>query len=107
MPPTGRRAPLFHDVAAGRPDAPPPSGVQSYNEVSFVDLVTGEHFGMAVDYQPREVQFTPDGKLAAVVTKTSLGVVMLPTATCQRAASATTGPATASIAGSEGVENGA
>lgn len=75
MSPNGRWVALFHDVAAERPDDPPPSGVQSYNEVSFVDLVTGEHFGMAVDYQPREVQFTPDGKLAVVVTKTSLGVV--------------------------------
>ncbi len=77
MSPNGRWVALFHDVAAERPDDPPPSGVQSYNEVSFVDLVTGEHFGMAVDYQPREIQFTPNGLLAAVVTKTSLGIVDL------------------------------
>jgi DNA-binding beta-propeller fold protein YncE len=77
MSPDGRWVALFHDVAAERPDDPPPSGVQSYNEVSFVDLVTGEHFGMAVDYQPREIQFTPSGDLAAVITKTSLGMVDL------------------------------
>lgn len=77
MSPDGRWVALWHDVASERPDDPPPDGVQSYNEVSFVDVVTGEHFPMAVDYNPREIQFTADGALAAVVTATSLGVVDL------------------------------
>lgn len=77
MSPDGRWVALWHDVASERPDDPPPNGIQSYNEVSFVDVVTGEHFPMAVDYNPREIQFTPDGALAAVVTATSLGVVDL------------------------------
>lgn len=77
MSPDGRWVALFHDTAAERPDDPPADGVQSYNEVSFVDLVDGTHFGMAVDYRPREVQFTPDSSLATVVTATSLGLVDL------------------------------
>ena len=77
--PDGRFAALWHDLDAERPDDPTPSGVQSYNEVSFVDLSTGIHYGMAVDYNPREIKFNAAGTLAAVVTDTSLGLVDLRT----------------------------
>lgn len=81
MSPDGLWVALWHDVGSERPDDPPPSGIQSYNEVSFVNLATHAHFPMAVDYQPREIQFTPDGTLATVVTATSLGIVDLTEAT--------------------------
>jgi DNA-binding beta-propeller fold protein YncE len=77
MSPNGKWVALFHDVAAERADDPPSSGLVSYNEVSFVELDTGKHFPMAVDYNPREIRFTPDSRLATVVTDTSLGIVDL------------------------------
>jgi DNA-binding beta-propeller fold protein YncE len=77
MSPDGRWVALFHDVNAERSDDPPPTGLVSYNEVSFVDVTSGKHFPMAVDYDPREIRFTPDGSLATVVTDTTLGVVDL------------------------------
>jgi DNA-binding beta-propeller fold protein YncE len=77
MSPDGRWVALWHDLSAERPDDPEPEGVQSFNEVSFVDLTTAAHHPMAVDYNPREIKFTPDSTLAAVVTDTSLGLVDL------------------------------
>lgn len=77
MSPDGRWVAVWHNRAAERPDDPVASGVQSFNEVSFVDLVSGAHHPMAVDYNPRSVEFTPDGAVAVVVTDTSLGVVDL------------------------------
>lgn len=77
MSPDGRWVAIWHNRSAERPDDPPASGVQSFNEVSFVDLATGAHHPMAVDYNPRTIEFTPDGTLAVVVTNTSLGVVDL------------------------------
>jgi hypothetical protein len=72
---------LFHDIALEDDDDPEPDGLVSYNEVSFVELATGAHYAMAVDYDPREIRFTPDGRLAAVVTNASLGIVDLTVAT--------------------------
>ncbi len=77
MSPDGDWVALWHDIASEDDDDPPAEGVQSYNEVSFIRLSTAEHFPMAVDYNPHEVQFTPDSSLAVVVTDTSLGLVDL------------------------------
>ena len=75
--PDSRFAVLWHDLAAERPDDPPPDGLQSFNEASFVNLTTGEHSGMAVGYNPRDVVFTPDGSLAAIVSDEVLALVDL------------------------------
>lgn len=56
-------------------------GVQSYNEVSFVDLETGTHWPMAVGFDPHGVKWSPDGRLALVVSDASLAVVDLTAAT--------------------------
>jgi len=75
--PNGKWAVLWHNRANERPDDPPVDGLQSFNEASFVNLVTGEHFPMAVGYNPRMAVFTPDGSLAVVVSDASLAKVDL------------------------------
>ncbi len=75
--PDGRWLVLFHDQNAVSVDDPAPSGLQSFNEVSFVDVEQGEHQAMAVGFNPRDVQFTPDGSLAAIISDESLALVDL------------------------------
>ncbi len=75
--PDSRFAVLWHDRAAESPDDPPADGLQSFNEASFVHLATGEHTGMTVGFDPRDVVFTPDGARAVVVSDASLAVVDL------------------------------
>lgn len=77
MSPDGRYVAVWHDIAAEEPDDPEPEGVQSYNEISFVDVADAEHFPMAVGFNPKEVQFTPDGSLAVVVSDEYLALVDL------------------------------
>ena len=77
--PSGTYAVLWHDIAAQMADDPEPEGLQSFNEASFVDLDTGEHFPMAVGFNPKQVVFTPDETLAAVVSDGTLAVVDLTT----------------------------
>lgn len=52
-------------------------GIQSYSEVSFVDLTTVTHWPMAVGFLPKNVQWTADGKRALVVSDASLALVEL------------------------------
>lgn len=52
-------------------------GAQSYNEVSFVRLADGSHHPMVVGFNPREIQFTPDGSRAIVVSDSYLAIVDL------------------------------
>ena len=52
-------------------------GAQSYNEVSFVRLEDGSHHPMVVGFNPREIQFTPDGERAVVVSDSYLAIVDL------------------------------
>jgi len=66
---------LWHDADAERPDDPIPPGTQSFNEASFVNTLTGEHFAMAVGFNPREISFTSDSSLALVLADTSLAIV--------------------------------
>jgi len=68
---------LFHSQAAERPDDPPPDGLQSFNEVSFVSVPDGVHHPMAVSFNPRDIQFSEDGTLAVVVADEALWLVDL------------------------------
>lgn len=52
-------------------------GVQSFNEVSFVDLEAANHVPMAVGFNPQGVRWTPDGARALVVSDGALAVVDL------------------------------
>jgi YVTN family beta-propeller protein len=56
-------------------------GVQSFNEVSFVNVATGEHTPMAVGFNPRGVQWSQDGTLALVVSDASLALIDLTAST--------------------------
>ena len=52
-------------------------GAQSFNEVSLVNTITGEHFLKVVGYNPRQVKFTDDSSLALVVSDEYLAVIDL------------------------------
>jgi hypothetical protein len=75
--PDGALAVAWHDTADDREDDPEDEGLQSFNEVSFVDLATLEHFPMAVGFDPHGVVFTPDATLAAVVADAYVAIVDL------------------------------
>ncbi|MBX2803150.1 MAG: hypothetical protein KTR31_36050 [Myxococcales bacterium] len=75
--PDGGHAVLFHNAARAEPDDVVDGGLQSFNETSFVRIATGEHFPMAVGFNPRMVRFTPDGTLAVVVADAYLATVDL------------------------------
>jgi DNA-binding beta-propeller fold protein YncE len=75
--PDGAWAVLWHDSALQDPDDPPPEGLQSFNEVSFVGLEDGVHFPMAVGFDPKMVRFVPDSSLAVVVSDAYLATVDL------------------------------
>lgn len=77
MSPDGAWVVLWHSIAAEREDDPPSTGLQSYNEASFVNVRTGAHVAMAVGFNPRGIQFTPDGSLAIVVSDEYLAMVEL------------------------------
>jgi WD40 repeat protein len=73
----GTWAALWHDIAAEDSDDPLTEGLQSYNEASFVNTLTGKHFAMAVGFNPRAIKFTPDASLAVVVSDEYLALVDL------------------------------
>jgi len=75
--PDGAWAVLFHNQARERPDDPLVDGLQSFNEISLVRIATGEHFPMAVGFNPRMVRFTPDGARAVVVADAYLATIDL------------------------------
>jgi len=75
--PDGKWAVLWHDVAHEDPDDPPPNGLQSFNEVSFVGVPSGDHFPMAVGFNPKMVRFTPDSRIAVVVSDGYLAKINL------------------------------
>lgn len=52
-------------------------GIQTFNEVSFVNLETGEHTPMVVGFNPRSIRWSPDGTLAVVISDASLAVIDL------------------------------
>jgi hypothetical protein len=75
--PDGKFAVVWHNVAREREDDPPAEGLQSFNEVSFVDLVSYEHSPMAVGFNPQMVRFTPSGDLAVIVADAYVATVDL------------------------------
>lgn len=77
MSPDGQWVVLFHDIARERPDDPAPQGLQSFNEISLINLVTGEHFPMAVGFNPRMVRYTRDSTQALVVSDAYLAIIDL------------------------------
>jgi len=79
MSPDGMFVALWHDIDAEEDDDPPADGLQSFNEASFVNVITGDHWPMAVTYNPRDVVFTPDGETAAVVSDEYLSIIDLTT----------------------------
>ncbi|HHO51506.1 MAG TPA: hypothetical protein ENK18_11675 [Deltaproteobacteria bacterium] len=81
--PDGSHAVLWHNAAREEDDDPVPGGLQSFNEVSFVRVETGEHFPMAVGFNPRMVRFTPDSSLAVVVADAYLATIDLTAETLQ------------------------
>ena len=56
-------------------------GIQTFNEVSFVNLDAKEHTPMVVGFNPRSIRWSPDGKLAVVISDASLAVIDLTAAT--------------------------
>ena len=52
-------------------------GIQTFNEVSFVNLETAEHTPMVVGFNPLSIRWSADGALAVVVSDASLAVVNL------------------------------
>jgi len=75
--PDGQFAVVWHNVASEQEDDPSPEGLQSFNEVSFVNLVTLEHSPMAVGFNPQMVRFTPGGDLAVIVADAYVSTVDL------------------------------
>lgn len=52
-------------------------GIQSYNEVSFVDTENLVHWPLVVGFNPHEVQFTDDSSTAVVVSDAYIAVIDL------------------------------
>ena len=76
MSPDGRWVAVFHDPKVEDVDSSG-GGAQSFNEISFVDVTTGEHYARVVGFNPRDVQFTEDSTLAVVVSDAYLATVDL------------------------------
>ena len=76
MSPDGRWVAVFHDPRVDDVDSSG-GGAQSFNEVSFVEVATGEHHPRVVGFNPRDIQFTEDGSLAVVVSDAYLAAVDL------------------------------
>jgi DNA-binding beta-propeller fold protein YncE len=73
----GKWVGAFFSRAAVRPSDPPPTAIQSFNEVSFVSIPSGVHHGMVVSYNPRDIKFSEDGRLAVVISDEHLAIVDL------------------------------
>ncbi len=75
----GNWAACWYDPDAD--SAAPSGGIQTFNEVSFVNLETGVHTPMVVGFNPRSLRWSADGRLAVVVSDASLAIVDLTAAT--------------------------
>lgn len=76
MSPSGGHVLCYYDTD-NEDGASPPSGVQSFNDVSVVDLGTLETQSFAVGFNPTDVHFTPDGSLAVLSSDGALSLVDL------------------------------
>ena len=73
--PDGMWAVVYHD--ADIEDDGSSSGTISYNEISVVNLETGDHHPMVVGRNPHQVKFTDDSSLAIVVSNDRLALIDL------------------------------
>ena len=76
MSPDGRWVACFHD-AVRREAEDLSEETWSFNEVSLVNLQTGDHTPMVVGFNPREIRFSADSRQMVVVSDAYLAVVDL------------------------------
>ncbi len=67
----------YNEATADDIDRAAAGGAQSFNEVSFVRLADGAHFPMVVGFNPRQIQYTPDGRQAVVVSDAYVAIIDL------------------------------
>jgi len=80
--PSGKWAMAWYDP--DRESQGSSGGVQSFNEVSFVDLESAVHWPMVVGFNPENVRWAEDGLQALVVSDASLALVDLSGAPAMR-----------------------
>lgn len=76
MSPDGRWVMCWYDQDSDE-ETTDDGGIQSYNEVSFVDTDNLVHWPLVVGFNPHEVQFTADSSTAVVVSDAYVAVVDL------------------------------
>jgi DNA-binding beta-propeller fold protein YncE len=76
MSPDGAWVMCWYDPDRGTADDDD-GGIQSFNEVSFVEVGTGTHWPMSVGFGPHGVRWSQDGTRAVVVSDASLAVIDL------------------------------
>lgn len=74
--PDGRWVICFHDGDSEQSTGSD-GGLQSFNEISIVDTVTGEHSPMAVGFNPRQIEFTQDSTTALIVSDAFVALIDL------------------------------
>ena len=76
--PDGSWVTCFHDARVEADDnGSSDGGLQSFNEISVVNLGTLEHTAMAVGFNPRQVVYTPDSGTLVVASDAWLAVLDL------------------------------
>jgi len=76
MAPDGAHVIAWYDAARAEED-PDPTGVHSFNDVTVVDLEDLSTVSFAVGFNPVEVEFTPDGQLAVLVSDGAISLIDL------------------------------
>ena len=71
----GTWALIYND--ADLPQGTSTGNLQSFNEISLVHTLTGEHISMAVGFHPRQVAFTPDSSQVLVVAEGTMAILDL------------------------------
>ena len=74
--PNGDWAIAFHDADLEENNSSS-SSTQSFNEISIVDTLTGDHYPMVVGRNPHQVKFTEDSNLAVVISDEKLALINL------------------------------
>jgi len=76
MSPDGAFVACFHDLQVREADDLS-DGAWSFNEVSLVEVASGEHWPLVVGFNPRDIQFSDDSERMVVVSDAYLAVVEL------------------------------
>ena len=76
MSPDGQWVLVYHDVDSDE-EISGDDAVTSYNEVSLVHLGSEEHWPIVVGFNPRQVQFSADSSVVAIVSDQALAVIDL------------------------------